>query len=629
MIEVVCLKSDMGKGRLMDTSNNENMRKEATPITPQAGNHELEQRLRNSERKLAKHVGQLEAVFEAMADGVIVFDGRGHLQQMNRAACDLLGLDGQPDYSLHVALEHPSPYEVRDEQGQLLSVEHWPLLRVLKGEVLTGATAMDVIIRTRDGREVQLNVSGAPVRDQHGQIGGAVMVMRDVTERRHLERRAHEALHALLMMAQMIVHGPEDGNEISEQAGFVTRGVARRLAELTCSVLGCQRLSITTIEPESGLLRPLAVVGLSPEQEQQWWTQQEQQESRLVDGLDPSLVQRLRAGEVVLLDMTQLPWSSFPNPFEIHAMLVAPMSIRDHLIGLLALDYGAKEHVYTSEELALTGAVAKLTALMIEHERVVQERTEAYARELLLRETKERTDEFLGIASHELRTPLTTIKGNIQLARMQLMKCLREAGEDTLRSTLEEIHTMLERAERQVNVQNRMVSDLLNLAHIQAGKLELRLAPCDLAAIVRETVEDQRSATPTRIIHLELAEGEEIPVIADAERIEQVISNYLINALKYSPEDRPVEVRLEKEGKMARVSVHDEGPGLTPLEQEQVWEQYFRVPGITKQRGFSMGLGLGLYICRAIIKQHQGEVGVESTKGLGSTFWFTVAQEDI
>jgi len=397
----------------------------APPMTSQARDDELEQRLRDSERQLA----QLEAVFETMTDGVIVFDDKGHLLQMNRAACDFLGLDSQPDYSLHVALERSSPYEVRDEQSQFLSVEQWPLLRVLKGEVLTGATAMDVIIRARDGREVQLNVSGAPVRDQRGQIGGAVMVMRDVTERRHLEHRAQE-----------------------------------------------------------------------------------------------------------------------------------------------------------------------------------------------------RTDEFLGIASHELRTPLTTIKGNIQLARMQLTKCLRGAAVDegTLRITLAEIHTMLERAERQVNVQNRMVSDLLNLSRIQADKLELRLAPCDLAAIVREAVEDQRSAAPTRTIRMALAEEEKIPVVADAERIEQVVSNYLTNALKYSPEDRSVEVQLEKEGKMACVSVRDEGPGLTPSEQERVWEQYFRVPGITKQRGFSMGLGLGLYICRAIIEQHQGEVGVESTKGMGSTFWFTL-----
>src|SRR5215469_566666 len=326
------------------------------------------------------------------------------------------------------------------------------------------------------------------------------------SESKLVERGAHEALQALLVMAQVIVQGPEDGNETSEQAGFV----ARRLAELAGSVLGCQRLSITTIEPGSGLLRPLTVVGLSPEQEQQWWTQQRQRESRLEDGPDLSLVQRLQAGEVVSFDMTRPPWSSLPNPYEVRTMLVAPMSIRGHLVGLLALDYGTEEHPHTSEELALTGGVAKLMALMIEHERLVRERTEAYARELFLRETKERTDEFLGIASHELRTPLTTIKGNIQLARMQLAKYRREAtGEaEALPGTLAEIQTMLERAERQVNVQNRMVSDLLNLSRIQADQLELRLLPCDLAAIVRETVEDQRSATPTRSIRMALAAGE-------------------------------------------------------------------------------------------------------------------------
>ena len=235
-------------------------------------------------------------------------------------------------------------------------------------------------------------------------------------------------------------------------------------------------------------------------------------------------------------------------------------------------------------------------------------------------------DEFLGIASHELRTPLTTIKGNLQLARMHLAKYRREAaGEaEALPGTLAEIQTMLERAERQVNVQNRMVSDLLNLSRIQADQLDLRLSPCDLVALVKDTVEDQRSAAPTRTIALELAAAESLLVLADAERIEQVISNYLTNALKYAPEERPIVVRLERAGPLARVAVCDEGPGLTPAEQEQVWEPYVRVPGITRQRGFSLGLGLGLYICQAIVEQHQGQVGVTSAKGRGSTFWFTL-----
>jgi PAS domain S-box-containing protein len=565
------------------------------------------------EQALAERASEVEAIFEAMADGIYVYDSQSHLLRTNTAAQSFNPFTRQP-----------------------FELSNLPVMRVLQGETLTGSHTTDTILRQPDGTDIFLNVSGAPVRDDKNQIRGAAIVARDVTERRRLEQRTHEALDALLTMALLIGQGPEDthaaGDETRAQAEHAARDVAQRLAEITRSFLGCQRLSVSIVEPETGVLRPLAVVGLAPEQEHQWWSEQQQWQSQMVDGPDLSLVQRLQAHEVVLLDLTQPPWNSFPNPFGIRTMLVAPMSIRDRLVGLLTLDYGGAEHTYTSEELALTAGVAKLTTLVIERERLQWERAEIYARELALRETKERMDEFLGIVSHELRTPLTTIKGNVQLARLRLKSSLREvpADGDVLRSMLEEMHTMLERAERQVNVQNQLVSDLLDISRLQADKLELRLAPCDLATMVREMVEDQRSATPKRTIHLELAEEETAPVIADAERIGQVLSNYLTNALKYSPIDRPVEVQLEKEEKMVRVLVRDAGPGLTPSEQEQIWERYYQVHGIKRQRGSSVGLGLGLHICRAIVEQHQGEVGVGSTKGEGSTFWFTLplAEED-
>ena len=81
---------------------------------------------------------------------------------------------------------------------------------------------------------------------------------------------------------------------------------------------------------------------------------------------------------------------------------------------------------------------------------------------------------------------------------------------------------------------------------------------------------------------------------------------------------------MKKEEKMVRVLVRDVGPGLTPSEQERIWERFYQVEGIKRQRGSSVGLGLGLHICRAIVEQHQGEVGIESVKGEGSTFWFTL-----
>jgi signal transduction histidine kinase len=274
--------------------------------------------------------------------------------------------------------------------------------------------------------------------------------------------------------------------------------------------------------------------------------------------------------------------------------------------------------------LAIGVAISLVTSLMVKVHAEATVARQEQLHELVLRETNARINEFLGVTSHELRTPLTTIKGNIQLARLRLQHLEREAFQNNLMVDLEEIYTMLSRAERQVNVQNRLIRDLTDISHIQDGKLELAMEPFNLTNIVVSTIEDLRSAYPHRAINLTLQTEGTIPITADSERISQVMSNYVTNALKYSPSDRPVTVSLELLREAARVTVCDEGPGLTPLEQEQVWERFSKIKSIKVQKGFSSGLGLGLHICRAIVEEHRGEVGVESIKGVGSTFWFSI-----
>jgi signal transduction histidine kinase len=123
---------------------------------------------------------------------------------------------------------------------------------------------------------------------------------------------------------------------------------------------------------------------------------------------------------------------------------------------------------------------------------------------------------------------------------------------------------------------------------------------------------------------LEVPEGK-LPVQADRDRIEQVIDNYLSNALKYSEADKPVLVRAEcTESGQARVLVCDEGPGLPLAEQQAIWERFYRVPNMEVRSGSGIGLGLGLHISHTIIEQHGGQVGIESEPGQGSTFWFTL-----
>ncbi|GAC1367142.1 MAG: hypothetical protein NVS2B12_26740 [Ktedonobacteraceae bacterium] len=246
--------------------------------------------------------------------------------------------------------------------------------------------------------------------------------------------------------------------------------------------------------------------------------------------------------------------------------------------------------------------------------------------ESALFEVNQRMDEFLSIASHEIRTPLTTINGNIQLARRRVKALFPPAptGAD-YPDKLTFIQELLERAERQVRVQNRLVGDLLDVSRIQSNHLELNVKSHDLLVIVRNAVEDQRAASPNREILLEDEHAHSaIPVEVDADRIGQVVINFLTNALKYAPSDRPVVVRVGLEAVSARVSVCDEGPGIPVPLQEQIWQRFYRVPGIVAHGGGGAGLGLGLHICRTIVELHNGQIGVQSKPGAGSTFWFTL-----
>ncbi len=590
--------------------------------------------LRASQKEVAARASELEATFEAIADAVFVFGSDGGIVTMNPAARALFALEATSEYYARPLDERGYFSAVYDEHAQPLPQEQLPFMRVLKGEVFTSANAMDIVVEKPDGQKLELSVSGAPVFDTKGQIVGAVCVCRDVTVRRQLEQRTHEALDALLTMAEALVLIPTNNNSSTEEvipgeteehtlAG--ASKVAQRLAALACSVLGCSRVSITAVEPETEVLRAVAVVGLSPEQERQWWVEQQQlQGTRLGDNPFPELVARLRANEVLELDMTEPPWNERPNPYGVRTVLVVPMSIGNQLIGLLSLDHSGTEHQYSSQEIALAKAVARLAALVIERERLMRERAEARSRELALLDATRRMDDFLSIASHELKTPLTSMKGNVELIVRRLKKTIRTEAANIEGGTqlLVGVWELIERTDRQMNRLARLVNDLLDTARIQANKLELTLEVCDLTALVREAVQEQRLLASNRTIRLEMEEEKIVPILADADRIRQVITNYLTNALKYSLDDRPVDVRLVVDEEVARVFVRDQGPGIAAADQEHIWERFYRVPGIEVQSGSGVGLGLGLHICRTIIEQHNGRYGVESAPGEGSTFWF-------
>jgi len=577
---------------------------------------------------------QLRTIFETLVDGIFVSDQQGHIIQHNSAARTLLDLDQAPNFTSWSVAEWATQLAVCDAQSRPLAVEQAPPSRNLRGEVLTGESAPEVWARTLDGRKVLLSITGAPTRNRQGQITGAVWLARDVTERRRLELYTQEALDALLAMAEGLVQAPEaaePANSTSVRRPLPATDPAlpaavQRLAALTRSVLECQYVSMVAVEPGTGALTPITVVGLVPEDEQQWWAIWDEHAS-LGQYLQPSLVATLQAGEPVFLDHTPSPLSIWHGPFPAHMSLLVPMQIGETLVGMLRLDDGAKGKASLSpNKVAATRVIARLGALVLEHERLLRERAEAQANELALREAQAQMDTFLAIAGHELKTPLTCIKLNLQFTRRHLEKLVRKDSgmpEELCKKvtlTLQEFaHTG-----HQVAQLERLVNDVLDVSRVQAGMLDLHLEPTDLGTIVREAVGAQRQAAPARTILLQLPAAQPVPVYADAGRLGQVVTNYLTNALKYSPAEQPVVVGLDVADQEARVWVRDQGPGLPPEEQARIWERFHQVKGIAVQNDAGIGLGLGLHICRTIIERHQGQVGVESAPGQGSTFWFTL-----
>lgn len=229
------------------------------------------------------------------------------------------------------------------------------------------------------------------------------------------------------------------------------------------------------------------------------------------------------------------------------------------------------------------------------------------------KELEERKDDFISMASHELKTPVTSMKLYTQLLQKEF------AAQGNTRA-----QTIFSKFNGQIDRLNGLISDLLDISRITAGKLAFREGMFDITAVVKEIV---TSLAASEVHHTIQVKGQiKGLVYGDSDRIGQVFINLLTNAIKYSPDSKKIIVRLRKQKKTVVVSVQDFGIGISKEQRERIFDRFYQAANA--HEGTYPGLGIGLYIASQIIKRHRGRISVESIEGKGSTFTFTLPQAD-
>jgi two-component system sensor histidine kinase VicK len=216
-------------------------------------------------------------------------------------------------------------------------------------------------------------------------------------------------------------------------------------------------------------------------------------------------------------------------------------------------------------------------------------------------------NDFITMASHELKTPLTSLKAYTQLLEVKAKK----TGDTFWVNALE-------KSEKQINKMTRLIHGFLDLSKIESGKLQLNSQTFDINVLIAEVITD--SIPVAQGHNMIFNAGKAIQIMADKDKIAQVIGNLINNAVKYSARGTDITISIKIQGQNLKISIKDQGIGLKPADQQKIFQRFYRVED-DSTRGLS-GFGIGLYLSAEIVRLHHGEIAVKSEEGKGAEFYF-------
>ena len=569
----------------------------------------------------------LAAIIDSSEDAIISKTLEGYITSWNSAAENMFGYREDEVVGKHISILIPKD-RLAEEDMIINNIRHGRRVQHFR-----------TIRLRKDGSSLPISLTISPVKSADGTIIGASKIARDISDQVRAEQETQKHLRNLEYMLSV-------GHTLSETLEL--QSILQKLTDITTRLTGAEFGAFfynrKDSSGESYMLYTLS--GASREAFNDYGIPR-----------NTLLFSKTFNGEGIFRsDDIRLephygknpPYNGMPpGHLPVVSYLAVPVtSTSGEVIGGLFFGHSLPG-MFTAEHEKLLIGIAPQAAVAIDNAKLYEEIT-------ALNSLK---DEFIGVAGHELRTPITTIKGYLQLLEDQAPLGLTK--------------DFIEKALRQVNKLNRLITDLLDVTRIHAGKLDYSARRTSLTQLVKECIETVWQINTSHIIESRLPE-QEIFIMADATKIEQVLINFLTNAIKYSPNankihiqvnshpgapggpHQPISVQsgataphhpttsqsgdtgpnhpttIQSEATVPNhpatpgyvvVSVRDCGIGIPKEHLENIFHRYYRVN--QSQHAIS-GLGIGLYISKEIIDRHNGSIWAESKEGEGSTFYFSL-----
>lgn len=461
-----------------------------------------------------------------------------------------------------------------------------------------GTVSFENYLIRSDDDALPVMMSYVPPPDSDGSIANVVVVT-DLTELKDREV-------ALMRRTRQLSAINEAARVIAASLDYVT--IPKTILAQSVQVVNAEAGSITLVDEDTGDLVFRAVVGPGSEG---------------ILGLripvgqgvvgyiaqtgEPTLVPDIRKDKRFYSDVDAT------TGLVTRSLIGVPLQVKRRVIGVLEV-LNKQVGEFDEDDLNLMMALAQWAAVAIDNARLYNDlRNRARQLEVVnqeLREADRLKDEMIQNVSHELRTPLMHINGYLD---MILSGYFGDLSSDMSESMVV--------VRRKTDVLNRLISDIVSLQKMSEQALERN--PVQLATVATQALRGVKLTADEARCTLRLAAGKELALVyADEDRVEQVLDNLLVNAIKFSPNGGQIEVRLTEKGDYVQVMVSDQGIGIPKQHQARIFQRFFQGDGSTTRR-FG-GLGLGLAICDEIVRAHGGDIWVESETGRGTRMFFTL-----